>query len=783
MAIKYNHSSLPQDTVEYELATQVALHLAKRLNSIGVKTVVDTQEKAMTALRMNDGRLSFFTEQSESSSISKDFTGWKVYPQCNTQKECDNYAKDIEGTIWAPGLLWLNDIHFFFQEGKPLYGIHVKDGTLCDMPFGCNIKDEFEKVYPYMLEKGIKVPKVYVDDMERLRKLRNDEMTWKEAFSMPMARNIVSDRLSIKLPDIYYWDKYNKDILKKVKSIIDASKDERLKEGYYTKEELLELCPEPSKVIAIRAEKMEISMTLPNLEFVNSEEISIPASVSFPKLKNFVGCLRLCNGSTLSAGSLKNVWAIKCESSTLLAASLENVGMIVGRGNGVLRADNLRTAYGIDLYDNSQVFASKLENVHNLSMEIDSQLHSDSLKRIGRWIGLDDDYFIHGFNDTRIEYIGGDFGINKGNEYLLQNLRQVDSMWVTQDVHLKTLERVKNVYLDDHSKLKADNLRSIDTLKMSVGSRLESKSLTNIDELVIFRNNTVIEAPALRYIGKLDLWPEAKNANLGHISTVDGDVHICAKADVVLDSIRQINGKLIVGEKARVFIPHLETVKGGILKTEDSVCKFGNRELEESAVVADLDQVVENRMYLLPFHTSDGVVYGYVKGDTIHLTPEGMNPETPIHEYTHLWLYAMRKQSPEEWETLMELSKTLPEWKEVSNNPAYMNLNDERKAEEVLATAVGKDASKMIYDACTQAKESGSLTVARAVEYIQSSLTEYACGLCGIDAGKRTDLTMQVLFDMVNRTHIGIEHSMERSEKVAAQIKRELVRQRGSPKM
>lgn len=770
MAIKYNHSSLPQDTVEYELATQVALHLAKRLNSIGVKTVVDTQEKAMTALRMNDGRLSFSTEQSESSSISKDFTGWKVYPQCKKQKERDDYAKDIKDTIWAPDLLWQNDIHVFFDEGKPLYCCIVRYGALSMLPLGCNLKDEFEKVYPYLSAKGVKMPEVYLNDMENLRKLKHGEMTWKEAFMMPMMRHtfdLITENYTIS-SDFYSWDDFDKDISKKVESILEVSKDERFKEGYYTEDELLELHPDSSKIVAIRAKKIELSTTLPNLEFINSPKISIPvnANVTFPKLKKITGYLTLSDGSVLSVENLKDIEFIKAE------------------GSGVLCADNLQTAYEIHLNDNSQLFANKLEKVYYLYIENASRLHSDALKWIGHWSDWEDNY-IHGVNPDCIENIRGPFvRVNSANEDLLQNLHSVEELFVTGDVTLETLESAKSLYIDAHSKLKADNLQSVELLQIEVGGRLESKTLTHVDELIIWGNNAVIDAVDLNRVGKLWI-SRVKNANIGigHISMVDEDVHIFGKVDVVLDSIRQINGKLTVGEKASVFMPHLETVKGGILKMEDSVCKFGNRELEESAVVADLDQVVENRMFLFPFHTSNGVVYGYVKGDTIHLTPEGMNPETPIHEYTHLWLHAMRKQSPEEWETLMELSKTLPEWKEVSNNPAYMNLNDERKAEEVLATAVGKDASKMIYDACTQAKESGSLTVARAVEYIQSSLTEYACGLCGIDAGKRTDLTMQVLFDMVNRTHIGIEHSMERSEKVAAQIKREPVRQRGSPKM
>ncbi len=63
--------------------------------------------------------------------------------------------------------------------------------------------------------------------------------------------------------------------------------------------------------------------------------------------------------------------------------------------------------------------------------------------------------------------------------------------------------------------------------------------------------------------------------------------------------------------------------------------------------------------------TPDGVVYGYVRNGKIYLTARGLNPNTPIHEYTHLWDTACQRANPELWKRGVELMKQLPLWEEV----------------------------------------------------------------------------------------------------------------------
>lgn len=93
----------------------------------------------------------------------------------------------------------------------------------------------------------------------------------------------------------------------------------------------------------------------------------------------------------------------------------------------------------------------------------------------------------------------------------------------------------------------------------------------------------------------------------------------------------------------------------------------------------------------------DGTVYGATVGGKIYLNRERLNPNTPIHEYTHLWFSALEKANPELYKRGVELMKQLPIWEEVKTDPNYANLSgDDAIASECLSRLVGdKGADKL----------------------------------------------------------------------------------------
>ena len=85
-------------------------------------------------------------------------------------------------------------------------------------------------------------------------------------------------------------------------------------------------------------------------------------------------------------------------------------------------------------------------------------------------------------------------------------------------------------------------------------------------------------------------------------------------------------------------------------------------------------------------------VYGWTSGDKIFLTEDGLNPETPLHEYTHLWAKSMQTYNPEGWNSIKKLIHGTPIWKEVKNDKAYKEIsdNEDEVTSEALARLSGR---------------------------------------------------------------------------------------------
>ncbi len=83
----------------------------------------------------------------------------------------------------------------------------------------------------------------------------------------------------------------------------------------------------------------------------------------------------------------------------------------------------------------------------------------------------------------------------------------------------------------------------------------------------------------------------------------------------------------------------------------------------------------------------DGTVYGYTIGKDIYLTKEGINPNTPIHEYSHVWCTAVQENNPELWESVKSLIKDTPIYDEVMSDKAYENIqgNEDRVISECVS--------------------------------------------------------------------------------------------------
>ena len=91
--------------------------------------------------------------------------------------------------------------------------------------------------------------------------------------------------------------------------------------------------------------------------------------------------------------------------------------------------------------------------------------------------------------------------------------------------------------------------------------------------------------------------------------------------------------------------------------------------------------------------TPDGTVYGWTVGGRIYLTPAGVNPNTPVHEYTHLWASTIEKSDPKLWASIVRGMKQSPVWNEIGADEAYRDIwnDDNRMASEVLSRLTGEE--------------------------------------------------------------------------------------------
>lgn len=180
----------------------------------------------------------------------------------------------------------------------------------------------------------------------------------------------------------------------------------------------------------------------------------------------------------------------------------------------------------------------------------------------------------------------------------------------------------------------------------------------------------------------------------------------------------------------------------------------------------EAQNVYDNIEQIETFETPDGTVYGWAVGNEIYLTEDGLNPETPIHEYTHLWAKAMENSDPKGWAKIVRLCKANKAlWESVKNDPNYTNIKDDdnRIASEVLSRYAGEHGmEKLVQEAERMAKDGKSfesdveskLFVSRMKNALKSfwGWVKEKLGIENLD-----DISNRSLHDLLNGTDLGLE--------------------------
>ena len=137
------------------------------------------------------------------------------------------------------------------------------------------------------------------------------------------------------------------------------------------------------------------------------------------------------------------------------------------------------------------------------------------------------------------------------------------------------------------------------------------------------------------------------------------------------------------------------------------------------------------------FRTKDGEVYGFTDGKKIYLDTKKMKPETPLHEYTHLWCDMLRRVNPKEWENVKKLFDKVEGLKEEVKK-LYPELEGDALYEEMITTYSGREGTKKLEDVVRKlaAEEGKSVTEsAKAqgfLEKVKEALTKYWNGVADV---------------------------------------------------
>lgn len=88
---------------------------------------------------------------------------------------------------------------------------------------------------------------------------------------------------------------------------------------------------------------------------------------------------------------------------------------------------------------------------------------------------------------------------------------------------------------------------------------------------------------------------------------------------------------------------------------------------------------------------SDHTLYGIASNGKIYVISGRINPNTPVHEYTHLWARAFAKANPKKWADIVKVLKQIEQWQEVLNDADYASIkeSEDAVASEVLARLSG----------------------------------------------------------------------------------------------
>lgn len=250
----------------------------------------------------------------------------------------------------------------------------------------------------------------------------------------------------------------------------------------------------------------------------------------------------------------------------------------------------------------------------------------------------------------------------------------------------------------------------------------------------------------------------------------------CKPVRVLSDAEVAQRAKDFVGD-AKVEIPENVLTPKQRIAFEEAGFKIGAPEkgVKKSEQIADaLKAGLQIDNTVREFRSKDGEVYGFVVGGEIHLDTKKMKPETPLHEYTHLWTSALQRVNSKEWENVKSLLDSVEGLKEEVQK-LYPELKGDDLYDEMLATYSGREGAKKLEETAKNiaANEGKSLTDSvKAKSFlgkVKEALKKYWNGVADmlhINFTSAEDVADKVLADWANGVNPNEVKAEEKSEPI-----------------
>lgn len=204
-------------------------------------------------------------------------------------------------------------------------------------------------------------------------------------------------------------------------------------------------------------------------------------------------------------------------------------------------------------------------------------------------------------------------------------------------------------------------------------------------------------------------------------------------------------------------------VYGGEGKTRDKSLRPVN---------GDSQEATQSNGVLRPiklFRGKNGEIYGFVLDGKIYLDTKKMKPETPLHEYTHLWTEALKSKNPEEWENVKKLFDEVEGLKEEVQK-LYPELKGDDLYDEMIAIYSAREGTKKLEATTRELAAKDGKTVSESakaqsfIEKVKTALQKYWKGVADmmhIHFTNAEEVADKVLADWAK----GVKPGEEKNEK------------------